>query len=763
MRISLLVVLFVLLQPLLSSAQSCTLKLEGVVTDSLQAPIPGALLHLTIDGKHLHAVSDSLGKFQFGGLCPGTYTIHIDYVGYIHRDYTFVVPSTEVYRCVLIEQEQNGAVVIEAFKEKEILSTLPVSQLEGEALFQQNGQTLTESLQRIPGVSMLSTGPTISKPVVQGMYGTRVLLLSNGVRLEGQQWGNEHAPEIDPFLASNIQVIRGAQSIKYGSDAIGGVILTNPEKLGLRSGWHGSAHTGYFSNNRLGYLSGILNYSPTKIPALSFRVQGTFRKGGNSKTPDYWLDNTGLQEFNFSWAGQYRWKSGSMEMFYSQFNTTLGIFTGAHIGNLTDLQNVIQSGNPYVNAPFTYDIKNPKQDVTHELWSVKVNQLTRLGRWTLRYARQYNRRAEYDISTLFNNGGKDPSLQFELTTHTAQINLDHKLAKWHSSQGLWGQWQSNTYEGRYFLPNFRSYAAAYYWLMERTIHQWTWELGARVEAKQLQSYYYENNILVNPVRTFVSPVATAGVNYQWNAAHQSKVWLGSSYRAPHVSELYSNGVHHGVAAYEIGDKNLNPEQAINLSLHHTYTKRKMSVYAQAYSYYFFNYIYLQPVQPPTLTIRGAFPTYEYQQAPVWYWGGDIGWSDTLFKRHYVQSTLSLVSAKNAQTNEWIWSIPSTRWNQRWVYRHPISEKVNAYLGAELQWVFHKNQYEANQDYLPPPATYVLGNAELGVNWKQGNNQWRFQCMVKNIWNQVYRDYLDRFRYYQDAIGRNIQFRIQYEF
>ncbi|MFN8416922.1 MAG: TonB-dependent receptor [Cytophagaceae bacterium] len=763
MRLTLLVVLFVLLRPLYSIAQTCNHQLEGVVTDTLQEPIPGALLHLTHDGHHLHAVTDSLGIFRFQGLCSGTYNVHIDYVGFIHKNFSIVVPSSEQVQCVLVPQSQTGSVVVEAFKEKETLSTLPINQLDGEALFQQNGQTLTESIQRIPGVSMLSTGATISKPVVQGMYGSRVLLLSNGVRLEGQQWGNEHAPEIDPFLASNIQVVRGAQSIKYGSDAIGGVILTNPEKLGLRSGWHGATHTGFFSNNRLGYLSGILNYSPEKIPALSFRVQGTFRKAGNSKTPNYWLDNTGLQELNFSWAGQYRWKSGSVESFYSQFNTTLGIFTGAHISNLTDLQNVIQTGNPYVKAPFSYDINNPKQDITHELWSVKLNQQTSIGRWTLRYARQYNRRAEYDISTLFNNGGKDPSLQFELTTHTFQINLDHRIGKWSSSQGLWGQLQSNTYEGRYFLPNFRSHAAAYYWLIERTIGKLTWELGTRLEAKRLQSYYYENNVLVNPVRDFVSPVATGGVNYKWNATHVSKLWLGSSYRAPNVSELYSNGVHHGVAAYEIGNKALNPEQAINLSLHHSYSKKKMNIYAQAYSYYFFNYIYLQPVQPPTLTIRGAFPTFEYRQSSAWYWGGDLGWSDTLAKRHFVQSTLSFVSAKNATNGDWIWSIPSTRWNQRWVYHKPITEKVKAYIGAELQWVFQKQQYEVEQDYLPPPPTYLLGNAELGVNWKQGHQQWRFQCVVKNIWNQVYRDYLDRFRYYQDAPGRNIQVRVQYEF
>jgi iron complex outermembrane receptor protein len=763
MRNILLVVLLVLLHPLLSSAQNCHLQLKGVVTDSLQEPIPGALLHLMHDGKHLHAMTDSLGKFRFSGLCPGTYIVHIDYVGFIHRDFTFQLPSSETFQCILQAQEQVGEVVIEALREKETISSLSIDQLEGEALFQQNGQTLTESLQRIPGVSMLSTGPTIAKPVVQGMYGSRVLLLSNGIRLEGQQWGNEHAPEIDPFLASNIQVIRGAQSIKYGSDAMGGVILTNPEKLGLRSGWYGSAHTGFFSNNRLGYLSGILNYSPTKIPALSFRVQGTLRKGGNTKTPDYWLNNTGLQEINFSWAAQYRWKSGSLETFYSQFNTTLGIFTGAHIANLTDLQNVIQSGNPYVNAPFSYDIKNPKQDITHELWSMKWSQQSRIGRWTLRYARQYNRRAEYEISTLFNNGGKDPSLQFELTTHIAQVNLDHRIGKWLSSQGFWGQMQSNTYEGRYFLPNFRSYAAAYYWLVERRLGKLTLELGARLEAKQLQAYYFENNVLVQPLRTFVSPVAVGGLNYQWNTVHISKVWLGSSFRAPNVSELYSNGVHHGVAAYEIGNKNLNPEQAINLSMHHTYSKKKMNVYAQAYAYYFFNYIYLEPVQPPTLTIRGAFPTFEYQQAPAWYWGGDLSWSDTIAKRHFVQSTISFVSAQNASSHEWIWSIPSTRWNQRWVYRHPISEKMVGYIGAELQWVFHKKQYEVDQDYLQPPPTYVLGNAEIGVNWKQGNHQWRFQCSVKNIWNQVYRDYLDRFRYYQDAPGRNIQVRIQYQF
>ena len=120
------------------------------------------------------------------------------------------------------------------------------------------------------------------------------------MRLEGQQWGSEHAPEIDPFMAQKLSVIKGASSLQYGSDAIGGVILVEPNHLPSTPGIGGEFNFAGYSNNAEGNFSATLEGNHAKVPALSWRVQGTYKRGGNVRSPNYWQKNTGVEEGDFS-------------------------------------------------------------------------------------------------------------------------------------------------------------------------------------------------------------------------------------------------------------------------------------------------------------------------------------------------------------------------------------------------------------------------------------------------------------------------------
>jgi iron complex outermembrane receptor protein len=167
------------------------------------------------------------------------------------------------------------------------------------------GQSLGEVLSRANGVTVLQTGSTIFKPVIHGLHSQRVLLINNGVRLESQQWGSDHAPEIDPFIAEKFTIIKGAGALKYGNDAIGGAVLIEPKALPKQAQTNAAFNTGYFSNNRQYVMSGMLESSPIKYPELSYRIQATYKKGSNARTPNYWLYNTGLQEINYSASAGY--------------------------------------------------------------------------------------------------------------------------------------------------------------------------------------------------------------------------------------------------------------------------------------------------------------------------------------------------------------------------------------------------------------------------------------------------------------------------
>lgn len=740
----------------------CSYVLSGIVQyKNSSEPVEGALIF--VQELNSYVLSNTNGSFKIDSLCAGKYNLHLDMVLCIHKD-TSVVVQGNVFMKIEIEQTSVSAEITvedQAAQNQPQISTKEV--LEKEELARLRGMSLGESLKSVPGVTALQTGPTIFKPVIQGMYGTRVLILNNGIRQEGQQWGNEHAPEVDPFIASKITVIKGAQSIRYGSDAIGGVVLLEPESLNRFHGTKALINLGSFSNNRAGVASGIVEHGFSKIPGLAIRAQGTVRKGGNTRTPDYWLKNTGFEEANFSVAAAYQRNRWGMETFYSQFNTELGIFAGSHIGNVSDLMQAINSKQPAVTSGFSYAIERPKQIVNHYLWKNKTYYRFKQNRIVLEYARQFNKRKEFDSHKAYNpNLPDEPQLSFELTTHTLQSYLEHKAGKFNGVLGAVYINQANTFQGRFFIPNFVSNAIGIY-ITEayRLTKKTKLEAGLRYDYKYLRSYYYTNNVLQTPERSFHSPTMNIGLLNEWNKHIETQLVLGTAFRAPNVNELYSSGVHHGAAAYEKGNAALVPERAVNTSFTLNYVLNKCFGYIHAYGYYFNNYIYLKPVIPPTLTIRGAFPTFEYTQVNAVYGGFDVALNDSLTKKIIFSTRLSIVSAYNLSQQEWLIYIPPTRWQNGIKYLlHSKGIIKNPFVAIDGIWVARKNNVPENGDYMEPPPAYFLLQAEAGTYLRIAKQDMLLTCTFQNMLNTKYRDYLDRFRYYTDAAGRNFILRLQ---
>ncbi|MCB0572786.1 MAG: TonB-dependent receptor, partial [Phaeodactylibacter sp.] len=328
--------LLIMVSPALRAQNQCSITLKGKVVDA-HTREPIAFASVAILDQDIGTLADENGNYILPNLCAGTYVLVCSHVGCHHAQHEFEIKADmswdfELEEVSIVLQEvvvSEEAPVLEATQSS---STLDAAQLQSE-----RGLSLGDAMSQLPGVTTLNTGATIAKPVIQGLHSNRVLILNNGVRQEGQQWGSEHAPEIDPFLADKVTVIKGASSVRYGADAIGGVVLVEPRPLPQQAGIGGEANLQAFSNGRVGIASGMLEGRlKGKLP-LSGRLQGTVKRGGNLQTPGYYLDNTGVEELNFSWAVGLQQKQWSTEAFYSRFYTQLGIFSGSHIGNLTDL------------------------------------------------------------------------------------------------------------------------------------------------------------------------------------------------------------------------------------------------------------------------------------------------------------------------------------------------------------------------------------------------------------------------------------------
>ena len=231
------------------------INLQVVETHNAQ-PLEFVVVH--VDELNTTYETNEKGRVAIGPVCAGKYTLHFHAAGYEHYAERVTVSGTADLKFKLAHLEgMLDEVTIATMGEQ---STLQSSDEMDKAMLNANyGKSLADMLQSVNGVSVLSNGATIAKPVIHGLHSNRIVMLNNGIRQEDQQWGNEHAPNIDPFLAGNVEVVKGAAGVRYGTDAIAGVVLVQPAPLRSLPGWDAELNLAGLSNNRMGVASGVVN------------------------------------------------------------------------------------------------------------------------------------------------------------------------------------------------------------------------------------------------------------------------------------------------------------------------------------------------------------------------------------------------------------------------------------------------------------------------------------------------------------------------
>lgn len=716
-------------------------------------------------------LTDTNGFYQIPKVCPGVYTVRCTHIGCDTIEKIVKIQGPVTVNFYPEHHADHLDTVRILGKTPGMTSTQEEEGLTRKEIVETSGQSLGESLKKITGITTLNTGTSISKPVIHGLHSNRILILNNEIRQEGQQWGTEHAPEIDPFLAEQLTVVKGANSVRYGPDAIGGVVKVNPRKLRDKPGLGGELNLVGFANGRVGTVSGRVEGNFAKVPALSWRTQGTYKRGGNVRAPNYFLKNTGVQEYNYSAAVGYTRQQAGIEAFFSAFHTDLGIFSGSHIGNLTDLQRAFEAEQPLDSAGFTYRIGRPSQQVNHRLLKTKAFLRTGiLGKVTLTYGAQFNRRQEFD-RLQFNRDSLEllnqPQMELALTTHTGNLDWEHYRKKGiKGSVGMMGMFQNNTYEGRFFIPYFRKYGGGIYWIEHYQADSSKLELeaGVRFDYVYQQAALWENDEVTRPEFTYNNFSGTVGATYHFSPLFLLRANAGTAWRPPGINELFSNGLHHGAATVEIGDTSLLREQSYSFSLSAEYQGEFLSVQFSPYANVFRDFIYLVPTLPPTLTIRGAFPTYYYRQVDALLTGGDLTIRYQFLKDFTFTSKVSLLRAFDRTNGEYLVQMPADRFEHSLEYTLPDFAGIhNAYLSLSTLNVLRQTRVPPNSDFVDPPPGYMLFGIQAG--WEIPVKGQRITCGVgvSNLFNVSYRDYLNRFRYYTDDLGRNITFRVKIPF
>ncbi|MBL7817206.1 MAG: TonB-dependent receptor [Saprospiraceae bacterium] len=759
-------VMSIALGGLLTAQADCTFTLKGRIIDTEKHAV--AFANIYVKELSQGVVADESGFFTIKNLCHQTYTLDMSHVECNHKtQQVHIDGNTEGVFELQHDVKVLQNVIIQS-KRVQLTETQAHTQISGSDLEQKQGQNLGEMLRSIAGVSSLNVGSTISKPVVQGLHSDRVLILNNGVRQEGQQWGLDHAPEIDPFIADRISVVKGASAVKYGVGAIGGVILVEPRALRDTIGLGGEVNIQGASNGRMGILSSFLE---GRNSLLGWRVQGTFKRGGNLMTPQYFLSNTGVLEANGSVMLDFRVKNVKNEVFFSHFYTEIGIFQDSHIGNTQDLLNAIARGKPAKDAEFTYTIARPAQRVQHDILKWKASIPTGdIGRLTLQAAGQYNHRKEYDFHRP--NGRKyltfdTVQIAFQMPSAQLRADWEHRPFKnWHGGLGTEGFYQlNNTYAGG-LIPDFQQATAGIYWTERWRRYPSPFELegGVRYDYRQLwvdsTRYGQQNKQFV-----YANISASVGAIYHIQKWGKLSFNLGTAWRSPNVNELFSDGVHHGNASFETGDPTLVPERALNGTLSLSIKTAHFEAEANVYQNHIQHFIYLSPDSVPRVTIRGVFPAFTYRQTDALLRGGDWTAKLKLTGGLWWTNAVSILFAHDQTNDSWLPLMPANRIEQGLKYEAESFKSLkNPFISTNIVVVSKQKHVPTKQnsdgtwsaqDYAEPPDGYVRVDAYAGFETHLGKLDAHFGLRITNLLNTQYRDYTDRFRYFADAQGRNI--------
>ena len=749
----------------------CTVTIKGRVIDSdTQLPLSGVTINATPGA--FQTISDGHGYFQLNRLCKSIqYMVHASSIGFDTTSISLTPDGDEILNIMLHHGHIRLHDVDVVGHQQPVITTNPSRVVSREAITEARGGALAEIFSALPGISMLQTGSTVAKPVINGMHSNRILILNNGIRQEGQQWGSEHAPEIDPFIAKDFRLIKGAEGVRYGADAIGGVMLVASPQLPIDPHLSGEIHTLYRTNGQAGVLSGMLQSGFERIKGLSWRLQGTAKHSGNTRAADYHLGNTGVREYNLSAALQYSVATTSIETYYSRFHTSLGIFTGAHIGSIDDIQARITADRPLEDYAFTYQIQSPRQRVVHDLGKIKWHQdYTGGGSTDIQYGIQRNHRQEYDLR----RGDRDalPMLDMVLTTQTLDANYQTAFYRgWKTQVGTNLILQvNNNVPGTLntpLIPNYDGFTAGVFAIQRLLKDTHEWEAGLRYDFKTLDAAGYDSQLeYYGGYRQFHNISGTVGGVLHVYPGWQVRSNIGLAWRAPNANELYSNGLHHGAALYEIGDPDLESERGYKWVVSPSYTSERFAFDLDVYAQYIQQYIYAQPAAGEFIqSIRGTFPVFRYAQTDATFWGIDFAARYHFPAGFSYHLNASIIRAKDIKQDGFLPYIPADRADHhlRWEVPFKSNRFQNSYLKVEQRLVSQQTRYEPNSDYAEPPPTYQLYAVYAGSKLSLGDRAVEINVSATNLFNTTYREYMNRFRYFSHDMGRNISLTLTYSF
>jgi iron complex outermembrane receptor protein len=781
-----------------TKAQDCNISFKGKIIDFHdKTPIIGA--SVAIINLNKFTTSDFDGVFEINNLCKGKVIIEIKHISCETKQITIDLDKS-IDKEIFLEHhlEELNEVVIKS-NTKSVQSSVEQTIKKG-VIEQFSDKSLGDALNTMSGVSSLNTGNSIVKPMIHGLHSSRLLIINNNVRMYDQEWGDEHAPNIDINASDRIDVIKGATTLKYGSDAIGGLILLRPKRYAAKDSLFGNTLTSFNSNG----LGGNVNSEIVKTYKSGFytKLQANYRQFGDFKAANYNLTNSGIKSVNGSFQFGYNSFEKGFDAYYSYVNNEFGILQSSHIGNVNDLVNAINNKQPRVIEDFSYTINVPKQAIVHHLGKIEAyNRYKGFGKLTAQYDFQINRRKEFDLRR--GDLKNTPVIDLRLFTNSLQTDLqidyfdDLKI-----NTGLLLRYQQNdAISGTKtdpLIPDFDKFDTGLYAIGNYTLDETTeisaglrydfTNINARKEYNVTdwkETYNYDElfpefedgvvdgtDIPTNPRFSYHNISASLGLSKKLNNDVLFLANYGLASRVPNPSELFSDGLHHSAARIETGLLTIGKEIANKFIISLEKNNNDFGFVISPYYKHINGFIQLIPTGITT-TIRGAFPVWQYNQVDAQIFGVDIDINKKITNTLNYVGSLSLLQGDNLSDDIPLIHMPAANFSNRLSYVNDNLSQLTVSLSHKTilqqkrfpDYNFFTFNATTQEDVFvnissTPPA-YSLFGFNTSATFKAFNRgSIKLEFNIENMFNVSYREHLNRLRYFSDDLGRNYNLKLK---
>ena len=616
-------------------------------------------------------------------------------------------------------------------------TSLNIQSLSVSKIRQSGALNVSDALSKLPGISQLTTGPAISKPVIRGLYGNRVLAVLSGLKFDNQQWQDEHGLGLNDVGIDRIEVIKGPASLLYGSEAIGGILNIIEEAPNKPGEKNGDVNVGLFSNTYGLSVDG-------GIRSATDKNNWGIRVGLNSNADYSDGDKDRIQNSRF--AGYYL--KGSYGFIKSRWTSS------NHLMSSLDKFGFITADN---SNSFLYDgrwsrsMKGPHHTVFLNILSSQNKISLKNSSLDVNLGFQSNLRLE-------DEGDNHISLNMLLSTFlwhvmwNKQLSSNTELVLSNNSQ-----FENNTnYGSRIIIPDANTTESGFSVFIKSKMRKLVLETGIGLSLRNIHTF--ETPGVNTPDKSIAPfdktlPGLNGSAGFAWNPNNNwnLKANIGTGFRSGNLAELSSDGLHEGTLRYEIGDPNLKIEQNINSEISINYSSRYFQFSVAAYLNHFLNYIYLAPTGTQYL----GFDVFKYEQFDADLYGSEstLGINFPFYERLRFETNFSIVTGK-LSGGTYLPFIPPAKWTQQLQFKFENGKRLNNVFFFVMTEEHFAQDNPA--EFETPTDAYWLLNAGLNGNWRTRDRTFMFSITGNNLLNRNYYDHLSRFKEYDiHNIGRNI--------